>query len=74
MERCEQTGRVLDKRSEDELIATLREASPKVQRQGIALDNRISLLNLSIEDAVEADGQVDFLGLFREPDQAQVGN
>ena len=74
MERCEQTGRVLDKRGEDELIATLLEASPKVQRQGIALDNRISLLNLSIENAVEADGQVDFLGLFGEPDQAQVGN
>jgi len=58
LERSEQARGVLDERSKDEFISTLLEASSQIEREGVALDSRVSFFDLGVEDAVEADGKV----------------
>lgn len=63
LEGGEKSGGVLNERGEDELKSALLEAGSQVQSLGGALDQRIGLFDLSVENALVTNEEVDFLVL-----------
>lgn len=72
MEAGEEARRILDERSENELIAALLEASPQEEGLRCPFEHAIRLLDLRVQDAIEAYREIDALVRVSEPDEPQV--
>jgi len=72
LEASEEARRILDERSENELIAALLEASPQEEGLRCPFKHAIRLLYLRVQDAIKPYREIDALVRVSEPDEPQV--
>ena len=73
LERGKKAGTILDQRRKDKLISALLVSRPQIQGQSIAFNDWIGFFDFGVQNAIEADRQIDTRVDAGEPYQSQVG-